>query len=130
MFSMLANLLRQHEGKPMTASDRASLVDAMMADADAARVDNASLSAALKRQLAGNHKLTLSEQPDGLGCFYGSLQIASGTDFRVDVLPPKNKWRGDMNGEAADAVNWVVYLDGEEAARAETIEAFQPLSVG
>ncbi len=130
MSGILVKLLRQQEATGAIVTDKAVLLESLMAKAEAIHQDNASFSAALKRQLAGNHTLTLSTHPDGLGCFYGWLQDDTGTEHRVDVLPPRDKWCGDMNGEAADAVNWIVYLNGEEAARAESIEALQPLTVG
>jgi hypothetical protein len=107
--------------------DRAALIDGVMAEAEALAGRNREFSQELRRQLAGNHlQVELSEQPDGLGCFYGSVE-AAGVRYRLDVLPPLPLWTGDMGHDAVDPVHWLVMVDSEEVQRAAVIGALSVL---
>jgi hypothetical protein len=67
--------------------------------------------------------LKLSAELDGFGFFYGWAE-RDGERVRVNVLPPKHLWRGDIELETQkpDARAWILYLDGEEFARVERRE--------
>jgi len=53
--------------------------------------------------------LQLSAEPDGFGIYYGWAE-RNGERVRVDVLPPKRLWRGDveLDGQKPDGNAWIV----------------------
>ena len=63
--------------------------------------------------------LTLKPEPDGFGYLYGEYIDGSGQRFRVDVMPPKSHWRGDimLTENPPHETDWVIYADGEELGR-------------
>ena len=63
--------------------------------------------------------LTLKPEPDGLGYLYGQYIDESGQRFRVDVMPPKSHWCGDIKPteNPPHQTDWVIYADGEELGR-------------
>lgn len=82
---------------------------------------NREFAGQLMRQLSGNGAVQLKGQPDGFGFFYGSFLDAAGEHYRLDVLPPRELWTGDLREEACAADNWIVYLNGEEVERASSV---------
>ncbi|MCH9808449.1 MAG: hypothetical protein K0U74_12005 [Alphaproteobacteria bacterium] len=64
--------------------------------------------------------LNLNSRPDGYGFLYGDVWRGD-EHHRVNVLPPAGRWAGDLKLEDYEphATDWVVYMDGEEVARAK-----------
>lgn len=64
--------------------------------------------------------LSLSQQQDGFGFYYGTALSSAGESWNVNVMPPKPYWRGDfvLEGYEPHATDWVLYIDGEEMVRA------------
>ena len=123
--------LRQGAMDRMSEAERTALIDGVMAEADALRLRNVAVSRELTAQLAGNSgRVVLSEQPDGLGCWYGRFEDVEGKGCRLDVLPPRSQWTGDMGIEEADPVDWLVMVDGEIVQRAASIDALAALGGG
>lgn len=109
---------------------RAALVAGVMTEADALHACNRELSRQLVVQLAGNSgRVTLSEHPDGTGCFYGRFEDGEGDGYRVDVMPPRPLWTGDIGEGAADPDNWLVLIDGEEVQRASRVDGLSALGI-
>jgi hypothetical protein len=67
--------------------------------------------------------LKLSAEPDGFGFFYG-WAYRNGKPVHVDVLPPRELWRGQMSisEQKPDPKAWIIYMNGEEFARVERRE--------
>ena len=65
--------------------------------------------------------LTLKPDPDGFGYLCGEYRLANGERIRVDVMPPKSHWRGDIRPteNPPHETDWVICADGEEIARAQ-----------
>ena len=63
--------------------------------------------------------LTLKPEPDGFRYLYGDYIAETGERYRVDVMPPKSHWRGDilLTDNPPHATDWVVYCNGQELAR-------------
>lgn len=63
--------------------------------------------------------LTLSQQQDGFGFYYGTALSSAGTSWNVNVMPPQPQWRGDfvLEGYEPHPTDWVVYIGDEEVAR-------------
>ena len=61
----------------------------------------------------------LAPEPDGYGFVYGKVWDEQGAIHDVNVLPPESEWRGytRLAGFEPHALEWIVYLDGEEVAR-------------
>lgn len=70
-------------------------------------------------------KLHLSVRPDGYGFLYGAW-IAGADSIRVDIMPPKAHWQGDLVLESCPPhhTDWVIYADGHEIARVEADDRF------
>jgi len=68
----------------------------------------------------GQVRLRLSEQPDGLGFYYGDARLGDEV-VRVNVLPPASQWRGQhkLDDHPPDPTRWKVFADGELIARVE-----------
>lgn len=129
--SILGRLLRRKsEIDLMTQSEKAAVVESLIADTEALAAANVDYARQLATQIGGNHKLVMNERPDGSGFFYGNFHDEGGTTYRVDVMPPKDIWSGDFGNEAAHDTQWVVYLNGEEVQRAESIDGLAVLAVG
>lgn len=66
-------------------------------------------------------KLTLSQQQDGFGFYYGTVLSRAGTSWNVNVMPPQPQWRGDfvLEGYEPHPTDWVVYIGDEEVARVQ-----------
>lgn len=125
MSNHFADLLR----KTLTSGDiTPATVDSLMSALEQRDERNKVFSRELITQLAGNHRLTLNERPDGSGFFYGDFHDENDTPARVDVMPPRPLWSGDFNAEAAHPTDWVVYLDGEEVQRAASIDGLSVLA--
>lgn len=70
--------------------------------------------------------LKLNPAPDTYGFLYG--QARRGDElFNINVLPPRSQWRGHvkLTGFTPDEHDWIIYLDGEEVARAPRAAAVQ-----
>ncbi|MEZ5844832.1 MAG: hypothetical protein R3D27_14005 [Hyphomicrobiaceae bacterium] len=69
-------------------------------------------------------RLTLNPEQDGLGYFYGAWIDDDGSRVRVDVLPPRSHPRpffvSDDAAQHMHECDWIVYVDGEEFARAQS----------
>ncbi len=132
MSASIAKVLARRNLSPAAlaiATDRAALVEGLMAEAQALDAQNREFSRQLSHQLAGNaDRVELSELPDGIGMFYGSYVNAEGERRRLDVMPPRELWLGDFGADAADADNWLVMLDGEELARAASVGALPTIA--
>lgn len=127
MSGLLAKLLR---GKAATGEKPSSGdLETLLAQAEAVTAQNAGYARQLATQIGGNHKLVMNERPDGQGFFYGSFYDEGDTTYRVDVMPPKAIWSGDFGSDAAHETQWVVYLNGEEVQRAETIDGLSVLTM-
>ncbi len=70
--------------------------------------------------------LDLNPVPDAYGFIYGQARLGDQL-FDVNVLPPKSEWRGQfkLDGYVSAEHDWIVYVDGEEVARAPTAAAVQ-----
>jgi len=70
-------------------------------------------------------KLHLSVRPDGYGFLYG-VWIAGEESIRVDIMPPKAHWQGDMVLESCPPhdTDWVILADGNEIARVQADDRF------
>ena len=133
MSGLFAKLLRQTAGDDLSrlaGMDRTAFVDEVMREAQALDAKNAEYARHLSQRLAGNYSVTLKDAPDGFGFFYGSFVDESDNTYRVDVMPPRPLWTGDLNAQAADLTHWVVYLNGEEVQRSETIDGLSTLTIG
>jgi len=75
-------------------------------------------------KLKQSYNFELSKQPDGYGFYYGHLTNEAGEHFIVNVLPPAHLWSGDQRlpGYEPDEKAWILYADGEEVGRVETLE--------
>lgn len=64
-------------------------------------------------------RLVLKSEPDGFGFIYGQIIDGDGESYRVDIMPPADRWRGDMRPSDGlpHPTDWVVLIDGEEIAR-------------
>jgi hypothetical protein len=62
----------------------------------------------------------LKPMPDGFGFIYGDGVDACGQSRRVNIMPPVPYWRGDikLDKNGPHATEWVLYVDGDEIARA------------
>lgn len=65
--------------------------------------------------------LELNSRSDGFGYLYGGYTTGAGERFRVDIMPPKEHWQGDLvpSENPPHLTDWVIYIDGEEVARAK-----------
>jgi hypothetical protein len=72
--------------------------------------------------------LKLSERPDGFGYFYGHV-IKDDVTYRVDVLPPRHLWEGDIMPAAISATEFIIYCDGEEIGRATRREDIENINL-
>ena len=63
--------------------------------------------------------LKLNNRADGFGYLYGQYTTPSGERYRVDIMPPKSHWQGDLMPMAnpPHETDWVIYCDGDELAR-------------
>jgi hypothetical protein len=101
----------------------------IMDEIDARQTHNAGFARELCQQLTARAgSVRLSDEPDGLGCFYGTYTAEDGEDLRLDVLPPRPLWSGQFGADAADAENWTVFLNGVGVQRAKTIRALATLA--
>ena len=69
--------------------------------------------------MANDHvKLDLNPVPISYGFIYGQAHRDTGY-HNVNVLPPKNRWYGQMklDGYEPHETDWILYVDGEEVAR-------------
>jgi hypothetical protein len=71
--------------------------------------------------------LQLNSRPDGFGWLYGSYTASNGDRVRIDIMPPLDKWTGDMqlDGYEPHIVDWVVYADGDEVARVTALDGIE-----
>lgn len=75
--------------------------------------------------------LTLSQQQDGFGFYYGAALSRAGTSWNVNIMPPQQHWRGDFVLERYEPhqTDWVIYIGDEEiahvTARADITRALQ-----
>ena len=131
MSEFLANFLRDKaiDLAGLAPGQRAALIEQAMAQAEAQRDQNRVFAAELTRALAGNYEFALNERQDGTGFFYGCFWDDAEHSQRVDVMPPRPFWSGDFGIEAADATHWIVYLNGDEVQRSETIEGLSRIGV-
>lgn len=131
MSALIGNVLRRRGLSPDNMrgrSDAAVLMSQVLEEVEALRQRNASFAADLMRQLSGNAgKVELKPEPDGLGFFYGSYFDEHGRQFRLDVMPPRELWTGDV-GEQAASDSWIVYVNGEELARAPAIDGLSTVA--
>lgn len=69
--------------------------------------------------MATKPRLELKPEQDGMGYFYGTLDVGADHVYRVDVLPPLSEPRPYfvMTSERMHPTDWIIYLDGEEIAR-------------
>lgn len=67
-------------------------------------------------------------QPDGFGFIYGTVHDEAGNTWRVNIMPPKAHWRGDLplTGFEPHETDWVIYIDGAEVARVQSHAAITP----
>ncbi|MBI1386738.1 MAG: hypothetical protein GC150_17685 [Rhizobiales bacterium] len=72
-------------------------------------------------------RLDLQPMPDGYGFIYGQLHdvgVAGELTFlgTVNILPPNAQWNGQftLDGYEPHDTDWIIYLDGEEFARARS----------
>lgn len=70
-------------------------------------------------------KWQLKPEPDAYGFLYGEVVSERGESLRVDVMPPKPEWRGqiELDGFAPHATEWVAYLEGTDVARSKDQQA-------
>lgn len=70
-------------------------------------------------------KLHLSVRADGYGFLYG-VWIVGAESIRVDIMPPKAHWQGDMLLATCPPhdTDWVIYADGKEIARVQAEDRF------
>ena len=68
--------------------------------------------------------LQLNPRPDGYGYLYGDYTAKSGERFRVDVMPPKSHWSGDimLTENPPHETDWVIYCEGEELGRVRKLD--------
>jgi hypothetical protein len=73
-----------------------------------------------------NALLKLNPVPDAYGFIYCQAQCGD-RSFGVNVLPPKSEWQGQykLDGYVPAEQDWIVYVDGEEVARAPTTAAVE-----
>lgn len=76
-------------------------------------------------------RLDLKAEPDGFGFYYGTAEMPDGEILHVNVLPPKDQWRGQiyMKNLQPHETDWVLFVDGEEVARARRREDLVPALV-
>lgn len=69
--------------------------------------------------MATKSRLELKPEQDGMGFFYGTLDVGDDHVYRVDVLPPLSEPRPYfvMGNERMHTSDWIIYVDGEEIAR-------------
>ena len=69
--------------------------------------------------MATRPRLALKPDQDGMGYFYGTLDVGDDHVYRVDILPPLSEPRPlfVMANERMHATDWIIYVDGEEIAR-------------
>lgn len=68
--------------------------------------------------------LHLSERVDSTGCYYGHYQGAK-KRYSVDIAVPRSislGRRGASHNRIADDTKWLVYIDGIERGRYESLE--------
>jgi len=101
--------------------DDASIVQSLLDQHEQSWAANRALAKELCNAL-GAQRTTLNEAPDGYGYFYGTLQRGEEIE-RLNIMPPLPYWSGDdkQGKYAPHATQWVVYLNGEEVARATSI---------
>jgi hypothetical protein len=68
----------------------------------------------------------LSALPDGYGFYYGWRERDGKREY-VNVLPPRELWRGETQipEYGPDPIAWKILLDGDEAARVDSREAVE-----
>ena len=67
--------------------------------------------------------ITFSNRPDDHGFILGTADDSNGNEREISVMPPISEWSGKTklaNYEPDDDM-YVVFLDGEEIGRADTI---------
>lgn len=74
--------------------------------------------------MATKPRLELKPEQDGMGYYYGTLDVGEDHVYRVDVLPPSSEPRPHfvIANERMHPTDWIIYLDGEEIARVRKLE--------
>jgi len=67
-------------------------------------------------------KIAINPIPDGFGYYYGDAYTSMADLYRINYLPSKSEWCGDIKpNDLCD--EWIVYIDGREVAKARSKEA-------